>query len=659
MRASTHPRFQVLGRSAASRVRVLLLGLAFASLSWGSVVHGEDFVLAGEDGVTAEAQVETSAQGDHTLLVEVDLPEGTHIYARSEGGLEGFTFSPLEVAGVKYDLEAARVSAPIAWTDPDYGDTIAVFKKAIVVRVPVTVDPILVAEDTKLGLTLGFSACSAERCFMRRELDVVTAVPVQAPLPVPVPSPGEAPTAVVEVSVDPSTDASADSPDVVPALPPVPEVVRTADAVLDAEWPGGAKARADFVLSGTCVRVIVRPQPGHCLYLPGNEGVTPVGLTPVEAEGVIWGVPELPQGGICHEPVHLMIPVARRGDVQGVQVVVRWQVCAPGGACLPAHEETLSLTWPVAAPDAEGEVGLIAPVARIDAPPAYIAPRPFRQTLALLGPLVLAAMLGAGVVAFAVRRGVGPWLTHVQSLGLAAALALGMMGLIDLGFAPALLFALACLLGMGLWLRHALMAQAGKTVPGDWMLRGAVTALLFTTSAGAVLAVSKAPGAPAPLPRFESVASVGALSERLATSAQEGRPVVIALIDPSCTVCRQLDGLIGGDPSVRRELGKLVRLRVDVRGPEATSITTALGIPEGQAPYLLFLDRQGRIQRGAELATWQGRGTRAALLGRLQHVLEDAFGDGEGSELRWRAPQRMTASVVQSRPALARLTAGE
>jgi hypothetical protein len=62
--------------------------------------------------------------------------------------------------------------------------------------------------------------------------------------------------------------------------------------------------------------------------------------------------------------------------------------------------------------------------------------------------------------------------------------------------------------------------------------------------------------------------------------------------------------LINAPGLLRDGFSGVIRLRLDVTEDAMVEVRNGLGIPHNAQPYFVFLDRQGRILRRADVASW-------------------------------------------------------
>jgi thiol:disulfide interchange protein DsbD len=107
---------------------------------------------------------------------------------------------------------------------------------------------------------------------------------------------------------------------------------------------------------------------------------------------------------------------------------------------------------------------------------------------------------------------------------------------------------------------------------------------------------------PSDLLSWTYVKSPEHLQELVADSQAKGKPVVVDFWGDWCTNCKVYDKRIATTPSLRERFERITRIKVDlseetVRWP----MRHALGVESSGAPVMVFIDRQGRIRRNADV----------------------------------------------------------
>lgn len=112
------------------------------------------------------------------------------------------------------------------------------------------------------------------------------------------------------------------------------------------------------------------------------------------------------------------------------------------------------------------------------------------------------------------------------------------------------------------------------------------------------------------------------LQALVADSRAEGKPVVVDFWGDWCTNCKVYDKRIAGDPELRKRFERITRLKVDLSEEKVRwDIRHALGVESSGAPIMVFLDREGRIWRKADLVGLQDSET---VVTHIDTVLEES-----------------------------------
>jgi thiol:disulfide interchange protein DsbD len=93
------------------------------------------------------------------------------------------------------------------------------------------------------------------------------------------------------------------------------------------------------------------------------------------------------------------------------------------------------------------------------------------------------------------------------------------------------------------------------------------------------------------------------LQELVAKSTKQGKPVVVDFWGEWCTNCKVYDKRIATTQALRERFERITRIKVDLSGEDQVRwpMRDALGVEESGAPIMVFIDRQGRIRRKADL----------------------------------------------------------
>ncbi len=131
-----------------------------------------------------------------------------------------------------------------------------------------------------------------------------------------------------------------------------------------------------------------------------------------------------------------------------------------------------------------------------------------------------------------------------------------------------------------------------------------------------VPARSDAPAQPAPL----EWTVVGDRSSLLAEiEAAKGKSAVVVQVWATwCTYCKRYDRVIDQSAILRPGFARLRRLRIDVTTDRQDSLREAVGVPRSVQPYMVFIDREGRIRRDLDVNRWFGADAEPELARRLE-----------------------------------------
>jgi thiol:disulfide interchange protein DsbD len=92
------------------------------------------------------------------------------------------------------------------------------------------------------------------------------------------------------------------------------------------------------------------------------------------------------------------------------------------------------------------------------------------------------------------------------------------------------------------------------------------------------------------------------LRELVRESSERGKPVVVDFWGDWCTNCKVFDKRIASTPTLRERFERITRVKVDLSDDfERWPIRHALGVEVSGAPIMVFIDRQGRIRRNADV----------------------------------------------------------
>jgi len=87
----------------------------------------------------------------------------------------------------------------------------------------------------------------------------------------------------------------------------------------------------------------------------------------------------------------------------------------------------------------------------------------------------------------------------------------------------------------------------------------------------------------------------------------QGKPVVVDFWAKWCHFCNEYDELIAGNPSLRKRFEQVARIKVDLtKDSKRWDLRHAVGLKLQAQPYMVFIDRKGRIRRNADVVEWMG-----------------------------------------------------
>ncbi|MDA1195881.1 MAG: sulfite exporter TauE/SafE family protein [Planctomycetota bacterium] len=114
------------------------------------------------------------------------------------------------------------------------------------------------------------------------------------------------------------------------------------------------------------------------------------------------------------------------------------------------------------------------------------------------------------------------------------------------------------------------------------------------------------------------------LAQLVKEANAEGKPVVVDFWAEWCHYCKEYDKLIEGDEDLKAQFERVAKLKVDLTDDaERWDLRHAVGLTLPAQPYMVFIDREGRIRKGADVTQWNGDGEAgiAQLRARLAVVL--------------------------------------
>jgi thiol:disulfide interchange protein len=141
--------------------------------------------------------------------------------------------------------------------------------------------------------------------------------------------------------------------------------------------------------------------------------------------------------------------------------------------------------------------------------------------------------------------------------------------------------------------------------------------LILGTAVGAFLLRPLSGG---PEVHWTVLRDVDHLVAEVGKAGTEGKAVVVDVGAEWCFYCKKYEEMIRDDRDLNRGFQAISRLKIDVTEDKREDLREALGIPLGQQPYMVFLDRQGRILRGADVTRWEGGKGKKELERRLKMV---------------------------------------
>lgn len=211
-----------------------------------------------------------------------------------------------------------------------------------------------------------------------------------------------------------------------------------------------------------------------------------------------------------------------------------------------------------------------------------------------------AVFFAAGALNFAMRP--GPWMVWVRyAFGIimfaASFYYLKNYGLVSTEVMWVAGLIIAALAGYGVvWHLVNKEFEEKKTARS----RGVKVAVLMALSLGLVYLYTKQPD---DLLSWTYAKDPQHLQELVAKSTSEGKPVVVDFWGTWCTNCKVYDVRIATIPELRERFERITRIKVDLSGDDRKrwDMRHALGIEQALAPYMVFIDRQGRIRRKADI----------------------------------------------------------
>ncbi len=114
------------------------------------------------------------------------------------------------------------------------------------------------------------------------------------------------------------------------------------------------------------------------------------------------------------------------------------------------------------------------------------------------------------------------------------------------------------------------------------------------------------------------VATRSQLVSEVARARREGKAVVVDVWAKWCTYCKRYDRVIEDSPALRTAFGAMHRLRIHVDDDDQVALREGLDIPRDTQPFLVFLDKAGRIQRSLDVDRWFDDKSEAELVTRAK-----------------------------------------
>jgi len=228
-----------------------------------------------------------------------------------------------------------------------------------------------------------------------------------------------------------------------------------------------------------------------------------------------------------------------------------------------------------------------------------------------------AVFFAAGTLNFLMRP--GPWMVWVRYM---FGLILFVMALYYLGnqwlLVPPTSYVVACVLGL---LGAALVAWHLIRKEGaprrEALPRAAVLALLLVAFGCATAWLT----APVEGVQWTKVRDRDHLLAEVREASAQGKPVIVDVWATWCGNCKAYDKVMVGSKDLLDRLDRVVRLKIDVTDEPFTELRAGLGVKPDSAPVIVFIDRQGRIRRDADIDEWLGDGAEAGLRKSLDLVL--------------------------------------
>ncbi|MDJ0975867.1 MAG: cytochrome c biogenesis protein CcdA [Planctomycetota bacterium] len=280
---------------------LVLAATLLATLVLAAPAAAED---PGKIELTARTEpAELAPGGSGVLVLEGKMGPKLHVYATNKGGQNALSWKPIPVDGVTYDTKGVTKSKHKEFTEPTFGDKYDAWKGTFQIRVPVTLSKD-VKPGTEIGALVDYQACTDQMCFMpQKDNRVVTRLVFKASGAAPVAGPAA-----------PAKDAK----------PQLPEPYEDDDV----------KVEVTLSKDGKAFQVTITPAIGNKIYGTGAMDGIPVGVKPIEDDGITWGTVSVPFSPGTPDPLTITVPFERT-TAEMVEMVVSWQVCNDQGQCKP------------------------------------------------------------------------------------------------------------------------------------------------------------------------------------------------------------------------------------------------------------------------------------------------------------------------------------
>jgi thiol:disulfide interchange protein DsbD len=330
------------------RLPLLALALLFA-LAAGAGRSDAWNEETGEIDLTATLErAPGGGEGEWLLVVKAHfgIPK-LHVYAAGKG--IAMEWRPIEAAGVAYDVSKASLTEPHPYVDPNVpeAEPESVWEGGFTLKVPIRVG-LGATKATEVGASFDYSGCTDTGCYTRIKKHLArVSLGAAAPAATASGGGGETPK---PPSPPPNLPAKPPSP-----APPRPSPLQVSPPASDE----GATASLKVDEAKGVAIVTFTPKLGYHLYQPGVKGGdTPIGVEPLDDEGIVWGEFAIEAGGgHITAPYAVRIPFKAREGAKRLRVRVTWGACTANNCLVPMPPTTLTASWepagdmtPVAAP---------------------------------------------------------------------------------------------------------------------------------------------------------------------------------------------------------------------------------------------------------------------------------------------------------------------